>query len=73
MRIGKYEISDDASFLITGSDYIPISIGAGGDIPDCAIWIKGEPKPYKLPESAFILPCTAKGFYDAVMESLTAD
>ena len=69
MKIGNYEISSSANFFITGDDNIPISLNAGGDIPDCAIWINGKPKPYELPADAFILPCSPQGFQDLVMAS----
>ena len=55
MKIGNYELSPETEFLITGDDWLPITINAGRDIPRCAIWINGKPKPYELPEDEFIL------------------
>jgi len=62
MQIGKYEISDDAIFCIVVEDEIPVSIGAGSDIPRIAKWSNGEPKEYNL--SAYHLPITKEKFYE---------
>jgi len=69
MKVGNYELSPNTTFYITGSDEIPITCNAGGDIPQCAIWIKGNPKPYSLPEKGFILPTNFEGFKAAIIAS----
>ena len=62
MKIGDYEISESTTFYKTGDDELPITINAGGNIPPCAIWIDGKPKPYELPKYGFILSSTCEEF-----------
>ena len=69
MKIGNYELSPETDFYVIVDDEIPITINAGGDIPRCAIWINGKPKPYELPKGGFILPSDFKWFQAAIMAS----
>jgi len=61
MKIGKYEINENARFLLLVEDELPISINAGNGIPMTAIWNNGEPKPFKL-DGEFTVPLDAKDF-----------
>ena len=69
MKVGNYELSPETFFYVIVNDEIFITINAGGDIPFCAIWINGKPKPYELPEGGFILPSDFKSFQAAIMAS----
>jgi hypothetical protein len=62
MKVGNYELSPETLFYVVVDDEIPITINAGGDIPLCAIWINGKPKPYELPKGGFILSSNFEEF-----------
>jgi hypothetical protein len=68
MKIGKYEINEKAQFYIVVEDEIPVSVGAGENIPRVAAWVNKEPKEYKLGKSFFV-PCDKNKFYDLVMSA----
>lgn len=73
MKIGNYEISESTTFYISVDDELPITINAGGDIPPCAIWIDGKPKPYELPKDGFILPSNSEAFQELIMDSQASE
>jgi hypothetical protein len=55
MKIGEYELSESTVFMLSESE-LPITVGAGGNIPFHAAWEKGEPREIKLdPDDFYVM------------------
>ena len=63
MKIGNYELSPDTRFYTSFDEERLVTCGAGGDIPLCAIWVNGKPKPYDM-KNVYLLSCTPERFQD---------